>query len=507
MVHTAAFAALGALASIGALLTFRSPRRKAVALLALGPLVAIIAGWSSLLVFSYATANVPSLAIALVSAALVIWPIASRRASQKPERTSTTATGGAIGNIPALDGIRGIAILLVLMEHSWIPTWTEPHAGAVDQAVSFVYLSGWSGVDLFFVLSGFLITTILWESRKQERYFRTFYFRRVLRIFPLYYGILILYFIVGPHLPGSIDLGDAGKDQAWYWLYMSNVSMARTGNFAPSALGVSWSLAIEEQFYWVWPPIVLLLNRRHLIRLCIALIGAAFLWRLVLVTGHVNPQSVYVLLPTQMDALAAGALIALILQNPAQTNVARRTAPWIGAVSLSVFIALGAHAAGATYAFFEGDPLMQTVGYSALVAFFACLVLVASTGMLRRFGSTVLESRPIRAAGKYSYGMYLLHRPVLAFLAVAVTPWLISTSRRTFGFMAAGQLVSTLIFIAATASLAWVSWNYYESVFLRLKRFVGYRPSSRANDDLLTPGATKQVEVARAPVVVSETSD
>ncbi len=507
MVLAAAFAALGALAAIGAVLTFRPARHEVVALLVLGPLVAITAGWSSLLVFSYAIANVPSLAIALVSAALLIWPIASRRAGQKPGPTSTTATRGAIGNVPALDGIRGIAILLVLMEHSWIPTWTEPHVGAVDQAVSFFYLSGWSGVDLFFVLSGFLITTILWESRKQERYFRTFYFRRVLRIFPLYYGILILYFVVGPHLPGSIDLGDAGKDQAWYWLYMSNISMAKTGNFAPSALGVSWSLAIEEQFYWVWPPIVLLLNRRHLIRLCMALIGAAFLWRLVLVTGHVNPQSIYVLLPTQMDALAAGALVALILQNPAQTIVARRAAPWIGAVSLAVFIALGAHAAGATYAFFEGDPLMQTVGYSALVAFFACLVLIASAGMFRRFGSTVLESRPLRAAGKYSYGMYLLHRPVLAFLAITVTPWLIGTSRRDFGLTAAGQLASTLIFIAAVASLAWVSWNYYESVFLRLKRYVGYPASGKVNKGFLTPSSIRQVEVLSAPAVVSESSD
>lgn len=479
MLHTIGFALLGLVSATGAAIAFRPRRPVLIGTLVAGQLVGCVAGWLTLWIFG-PVSSVPSLAIALVLSAAGCWQVAARGASRAPQSISPVSVRGALPALTQLDGIRGVAILLVLIEHSWIPTWNYPNPSVVDKGLSFVYLGGWTGVDLFFVLSGYLITGILWESRGRSDYFKNFYFRRILRIFPLYYGVLFLYFMVGPHLPTPSDLGDAGREQAWYWTYLSNISMARHGQFAPSALGVSWSLAIEEQFYLVWPPVVLLLGRKRLIQLCVFLIGAAFVWRLALVRMNLNPQSIYVLLPTQMDGLAAGALIALLPQWQRLDSVLRRLVPAVGLAGLGVFVIIGVHAAASTYAFFEGDPLMQTIGYSSIVAAFACILIGSIASGPSSPALAILNSRVLRTLGKYSYGIYLLHRPVLSFLAITILPGLVAISQARLGAIAPGQIAYSLIFVGSSVAVAWVSWTYYERPFLYLKRFFGYVRSTDA---------------------------
>ncbi len=157
-------------------------------------------------------------------------------------------------HIPALDGIRGIAILVVMMHHFTVYGGMAS-TNALDRAFRTLTLPGWVGVDLFFVLSGFLITGILYDAKEKRHYFRTFYMRRVLHIFPLYYVVLVIVFLIAPRLfTADAALQSFTGEQWWYWTYLSNVSTALSGWHEYLAFGHFWSLAVEEQFYLLWRP-------------------------------------------------------------------------------------------------------------------------------------------------------------------------------------------------------------------------------------------------------------
>ena len=169
------------------------------------------------------------------------------------------------GHLPALDGVRGLAVLGVLLLH-FIGNM-QPQ-DALERALVTVTKYGSYGVELFFVLSGFLITGILYDARNKPHYFRNFYMRRLLRIFPLYYGVLALVFLVAPLIPllQGPTLDYLVERQAWAWLYAVNIYIAKHGDWSLSYLDHFWSLAIEEHFYLFWPLVVFLLARRP--RLC-----------------------------------------------------------------------------------------------------------------------------------------------------------------------------------------------------------------------------------------------
>jgi peptidoglycan/LPS O-acetylase OafA/YrhL len=219
--------------------------------------------------------------------------------------------------IPALDGVRGKAILLVLFFHLNLLR-SLALSNPVDGFASKMFAGGWCGVDLFFVLSGYLITRILYETKESEGYFRNFYFRRILRVFPLYYGLLLLTFVVIPNLPSGLIPAEKLEKWArvetnplWFWFYLNNFATLIAGNWGHGILDVTWSLAIEEQFYVMWPWVVYKLNRGKLLQLCLAVFLTAFVIRMTLTIGGINPISIYVFTPGRFDSIMAGAFVAL----------------------------------------------------------------------------------------------------------------------------------------------------------------------------------------------------
>lgn len=385
---------------------------------------------------------------------------------------------GPGSHIPALDGIRGLAILLVVLFHHTL--MQQPTL--FDRVYVNLARLGWCGVDLFFVLSGFLITGILYDAKGSPRYYRNFYVRRTLRIFPLYYAFVFFTLTISPWLWPDTDLAAMGRQamsdtsEAWYWLYLSNVLFALEKGFGHPNLAVTWSLAIEEQFYVVWPVVVALLGRRLLMWTCAGLIAAALALRTALVMGGADPTVPYVLPFCRMDALAAGGFVALALRDD---HLAARLVVWARRLAPAALIAVLA-------IWFVEDPLnegswtepiMQTAGYTALALFFGSLVALTATSRKGSALSRVFSAPPLRTFGKYSYALYLFHVPVRRWIRDSYFP--VAAFPTWLGSPLPGQL---LFYVAATAPaflLAWASWHLYEKQVLKLRRFFPYGGGSR----------------------------
>ena len=382
--------------------------------------------------------------------------------------------------IPALDGIRGVAILLVLLLHlapfgHGLPAPTA----TIDKVFLAVARTGWIGVYLFFVLSGFLITGILVDSKGSAHYFRQFYARRVLRIFPLYYGALALFLVVLPALfPDQMTLRDLKADSLWYWSYTYNVKVAATGFKATSALGHMWSLAVEEQFYFLWPLVVWWLSRRRLIGACLFAIVGALVFRTVLAMMD-RVVLINVLMPSAMDALAIGALIAIVKRQPGGLEKLRRWAKpvafWSAIPMVGLFIA---EAAGTIT-----HRQLVVVGQSIIVVFFGALLSLAlTTSPSTAFGK--LASHPVlRFFGKYSYAIYVFHHPLLWFNPNALFRINFSGIPTVFGSRLPAYALWLVMMVGLTILMALVSWNLWEKQFLKLKHLFPYGEGSRTRPE------------------------
>ena len=353
------------------------------------------------------------------------------------------------GRISELDGLRGIAILLVMVFHF------TPRTGPLF-FLAHVFQLGWTGVDLFFVLSGFLITGILVDTAGHPSYYRNFIVRRCLRIFPAYYVSLVIYCIL-TYYPFAPRWGEFLRAGGWWYVtYLGNIKVFLDGAFPGIAiLTPLWSLQVEEQFYLSFPLIVWALKRKTLAKVLGASVVAALALRIAL--SLATPKSVfgaYTLMPCRMDALAMGGLIAIARRDRPEWLKGR----WIGWMTLAAAATFG----GVILFYSNSDPWpmgMRTVGYTALDLMFAGVLV-----MLMSWRQPVLlrlcRLRFLVWVGTISYGMYLLHIPgqligrLLAARVVRITP---SGSAEFF------------VSMAMTFALAWLSWTLFESRILKLK--------------------------------------
>jgi len=383
--------------------------------------------------------------------------------------------------LPPLDGIRGLAVLGVMISHfygmsrHWDLLWTDRIYVAITDA-------GWIGVDLFFVLSGFLITGILYDSKGGEGYFRSFYIRRVLRIFPLYYGFLLVVFVVAPLIvrPRPDDLQWLFDHQWWYWLYLPNFLSAVYPGHIPAYTGHLWSLAIEEQFYICWPLIVFLCSRRALLRVCVGVIVMSLLLRIGFRLTDVARDWVYIITPARLDGLASGAVVSVLVRSASGRDWLARWAKPIVLVSSCLVAGLGIYYGKLTW----WNHGTGTIGLSLLAWAFAGIIALA---VIRPAGTWLPDmlSHPVLVFfGKYSYAMYVLQNPVMFFFEE--TGFRPGTTFPTLGEShLPGSLVQLAAGIGVTTLLALASWHLYEKHFLKLKRLFPYGRRSARESQLL----------------------
>jgi peptidoglycan/LPS O-acetylase OafA/YrhL len=397
-------------------------------------------------------------------------------------------------HIAALDGLRGIAVLIVMLYHfvNRIPAGT----GSFPQDVVGRLLgSGWVGVELFFVLSGFLITGILCDTRNDGRYFSTFYARRLLRIFPPYYGLLILAFIALPFFIGerASTITVQSDKQGWFWLYGANWLFAKEGRFEKG--GYLWSLSVEEQFYVLWPLIVACLSRTQLLRVCA--IGCATIWivRPVLIMLGVSSTAVYSMTLTHMDGLLLGGMLAIACRSGIRAQFSR--ALYWAAIPAAIGVVIVAIASGGHFVFYY--PAVAAFGLTCTSLLSGALVCIAITPGQSSRVKSFFEHFCLRAFGEISYALYLVHVPVCAGLATFIfrdgaPPILGSSSIDAVAYVLVAVLVSWCIALS--------SWHFFERPILRLKVFFPYAGQKNEQTARKCEGAsTVGINSVASPVV------
>jgi peptidoglycan/LPS O-acetylase OafA/YrhL len=371
---------------------------------------------------------------------------------------------------PALDGFRCLAFLMVFFQHYAELPW------------------GWVGVDFFFVLSGFLITGILFDSRDDPFRVRNFYVRRTLRIFPLYYGVMLFLLLLAPlcHWKWS-----------WAWLlwpaYLGNflhdiyplhfaIPYAQVANFQLVGtvhgrwwtlyMGHFWSLCVEEQFYLVWPWLVFWVrDRRKLLSLCAATLPLCLVTRLLcnqyLPPALLRDGFLYTFTPVRLDALLMGGLLALWLRGPQAHQLlraARVALPiMIGALVLGIAFSPLRHVHATPYPYPAGMYSWALSVVDVLGALLILVVIQPDTYLYRFFNMP-----PLRWAGRLTYGAYVLHDiPHDVYRAMADH----ITDQHT-------DQVTTAIALVGTFGLAWLSFRLVERPFLNLKERLTIRTNA-----------------------------
>jgi peptidoglycan/LPS O-acetylase OafA/YrhL len=344
---------------------------------------------------------------------------------------------------PALDGLRGIAILLVLLAHHF-------------DVIPYFPILGPCGVDLFFVLSGFLITDILLRSRGKAKWLQSFFINRVLRIFPVYYLVLLIYFLISPYLdPDVIQYNYYHAHWEALVFHFNNFLIVFYPNHTEGRIfGHFWSLSVEEQFYLFWPFAVLLFSSKHsLVFLLITIILIAIGIRLYAWYSFRDAENYWgAMTNLRFDAIAPGALLAA-LRYEYPTSRKKKF------ISFSVLIFI-------IYAILIGYKYFYDRSFShyltgGITAFCMCAGLAIIFGIEERAQRSWLANRPLVFFGKISYGLYIFHFPLLLIARHYAIKY--------FGNEVYTHLISGAITAILAVLLSFASYHWFERRFLAMK--------------------------------------
>lgn len=364
-------------------------------------------------------------------------------------------SGGIRGYVPALDGLRAIAVGLVMLGH----LWHGPELPILQPLVS----AGFHGVDVFFALSGFLITGILLRNLGQQGYYRNFFVRRALRILPLYWCYLTL--VLGPRLVQQLS-GAQVPESGPFWVYyvfVSNLNFVHEARFIDPLLDMSWSLCIEEQFYLTFPLLVAALPRRALVVLLVVIAVGSGPLRYAVYDPN-NELLTYVSTPMRSDGLAMGALAAIALHHEhARLIVLIRGLLWPLTVLLGVALGVG----------YDGHQPGPTSVMHTLVSAWSTCVLVAVISGEHPALTRYLAWTPAVLVGRLSYGLYLLHPAAYVFVCFAWARADLPAPEHSVPSASAQLLMASLIAIG----MATLTWRTLEEPMLGLKdRLAPSRP-------------------------------
>lgn len=353
--------------------------------------------------------------------------------------------------MPELDSLRGLAILTVLFYHGFASRYGAQGLHGLRRVLVDLTSPGWAGVNLFFALSGFLITGILLESRQRPDYYRRFYLRRALRILPAYYGILALLALFGSYAL-------IGESVSWKFLGLSAIYLANVTTFfgVPMQFGVLWSLAVEEHFYLLWPLIVRNLSRQTVAVFALLIATGAALARIIAFRLGYDCFAHYTWLVA--DGLAFGCLLAVFVRTPLGTRTGLKLASAMALLGSFAFILID-------------RPFHRPLFGGALHITALNLACTATVGLTLLLGTTswrfLVDRRVLRFFGEISYGLYLIH--MLAFNIFDNLQQRLLPETPTFKGNFEIMLVRFLVAGTVAVALAALSRAYFEEPFLRLK--------------------------------------
>jgi peptidoglycan/LPS O-acetylase OafA/YrhL len=313
-------------------------------------------------------------------------------------------------------------------------------------------------------LSGFLITGILYDAREERHYFRNFYVRRSLRIWPLYYGVLAAVLLLLPLLSSGLAAGfSAARDhQGWLWLYGANIYNSWQGGWMLGKFDHFWSLAVEEHFYLVWPLVIFFASRKTSLRVCAALMILTPLARIGWLACGGNSTAAESFTLFRVDALAAGAWVALVIRTESGRRLLERWSGPVLAVTTLVLLPMAITGKRVLY-------LPETL----YAVFFGAVLVYAVTLPDRHWISKFWKGRSLRFLGKYSYAMYVFQNLLIPIAAIWFTS---ETLSKSCGSRLVGEFCYVAIMFAATLVVALASWHLFEKHFLSLKKhFEGER--------------------------------
>lgn len=395
---------------------------------------------------------------------------------------------------PALEGLRGVAILWVIWGHTTI----LKDFTLADKVLYHIAAPGWAWVDLFFVLSAFLITRVILASKGKPGALSTYYKRRAVRVLPFYYAVVFFSLIVLPRIPNpkAQNFGRIAGDEPYYWLHASNFSIANNA-FRHGILDNSWSLAIEFQmFVLVLPVLIWFLSVRALSRLCAAMFLGGLAFRLWLYFNNALFTAFFVLTPARFDSIAAGIFIAILLHSGVTVRSLRPTAKMLALIAGPAWFGLTiVEQWWPTHDPITGPGMGKVfgaIGYTMLGVFNAALlVLVLSSepdSRTRRW----LSMGWLRLFGRLSFALYLFHMPIRAVIRDTVFSSRVYTNNTikfpmVLGSELPGQIIFYILSLAAALVAAWVCFWLFERPFLLLRR--RFRSPVTDRDWLIDPPA------------------